>query len=97
MNPIGPRQRPLSDARHAGGGNGERKTQFSGRGRVGILNHGTPYHLSIGLAKMHYTNGGIHENRTFSICLPSEDRMVETKNTGLWNPLRGIAGMRARL
>lgn len=50
---------------------------------VGILNHGTPQYLSIGLHKSHYTNAGIHENKTFSICLPSEDLMVETDYCGI--------------
>ncbi|MGD9301929.1 MAG: flavin reductase family protein, partial [Desulfobacterales bacterium] len=40
---------------------------------VGILNHGTPQYLSIGLGKVHYSNAGIFENKSFSICLPSED------------------------
>jgi flavin reductase (DIM6/NTAB) family NADH-FMN oxidoreductase RutF len=50
---------------------------------VGILNHGTPQYLSIGLGKSHYSNAGIHENRTFSICLPSEDLMAETDYCGI--------------
>jgi flavin reductase (DIM6/NTAB) family NADH-FMN oxidoreductase RutF len=50
---------------------------------VGILNHGRPQYLSIGLAKAHYTNAGIKENRTFSICLPSEDLMIETDYCGM--------------
>jgi len=50
---------------------------------VGILNHGTPQYLSIGLAKIHFSNIGIHENQTFSICLPSEDLMVETDYCGI--------------
>ncbi len=59
------------------------KPNFLAVAHVGILNHGTPQFLSIGLAKMHYTNGGIHENREFSICLPSEDLMVETDYCGI--------------
>jgi flavin reductase (DIM6/NTAB) family NADH-FMN oxidoreductase RutF len=50
---------------------------------VGILNHGTPQYLSIGLGKVHYSNAGIHENRTFSICMPSEGLMVEADYCGL--------------
>jgi flavin reductase (DIM6/NTAB) family NADH-FMN oxidoreductase RutF len=50
---------------------------------VGILNHGTPQYLSIGLAKFHFSNIGIHENKTFSICLPSEDLMTETDYCGI--------------
>jgi flavin reductase (DIM6/NTAB) family NADH-FMN oxidoreductase RutF len=59
------------------------KPNFLAVAHVGILNHGTPQYLSIGLAKVHYTNGGIHENGTFSICLPSEDLMVETDYCGI--------------
>ena len=50
---------------------------------VGILNHGTPQYLSIGLHKSHYSNAGIHANRTFSICLPSEKLLVETDYCGI--------------
>lgn len=50
---------------------------------VGILNHGTPQYLSIGLGKSHYTNAGIQEYRTFSICVPSETQMVETDYCGI--------------
>lgn len=59
------------------------KANFLAVAHVGILNHGTPQYLSIGLAKAHYTNAGIRENRTFSICLPSEDLMVETDYCGI--------------
>lgn len=47
---------------------------------VGILDH---RHLSIGLGKIHYSNAGIHEDKTFSICLPSEDLMLETDYCGI--------------
>ena len=59
------------------------KPNFLAVAHVGILNHGTPQYLSIGLAKFHYSNIGIHENKTFSICLPSEDLMVETDYCGI--------------
>ena len=59
------------------------KPNFLAVAHVGILNHGTPQYLSIGLAKVHYSNAGIHENRTFSICLPSEDLMLETDYCGI--------------
>ena len=59
------------------------KPNFLTVAHVGILNHGTPQYLSLGLAKIHYSNIGIHENRTFSICLPSEDLMVETDYCGI--------------
>jgi flavin reductase (DIM6/NTAB) family NADH-FMN oxidoreductase RutF len=59
------------------------KPNFLAVAHVGILNHGSPQYLSIGLAKAHYTNAGIQENRTFSICLPSEDLMIEIDYCGL--------------
>ena len=59
------------------------KPNFLAVAHVGILNHGTPQYLSIGLAKFHYSNIGIHENKTFSICLPSEDSMTETDYCGI--------------
>lgn len=59
------------------------KPNFLAVAHVGILNHGTPQYLSIGLAKIHYTNAGIRENQEFSICLPSEDLLVETDYCGI--------------
>ena len=59
------------------------KPNFLAVAHVGILNHGTPQYLSIGLHKSHYSNSGIYENRTFSICLPSEGLMVETDFCGI--------------
>jgi flavin reductase (DIM6/NTAB) family NADH-FMN oxidoreductase RutF len=60
-----------------------RKPNFLAVAHVGILNHGAPQYLSIGLHKVHYSNAGIRENKTFSICLPSEDLMVETDYCGI--------------
>lgn len=59
------------------------KPNFLAVAHVGILNHGSPQYLSIGLAKVHYSNAGIRENQAFSICLPSEDLMVETDFCGI--------------
>jgi flavin reductase (DIM6/NTAB) family NADH-FMN oxidoreductase RutF len=59
------------------------RPNFLAVAHVGILNHGTPQYLSIGLHKSHYSNSGIHANRTFSICLPSEELMVETDYCGI--------------
>lgn len=59
------------------------KPNFLAVAHVGILNHGTPQYLSIGLGKVHYSNAGLLDNRTFSICLPSEDLMVETDYCGI--------------
>ncbi len=59
------------------------KANFLAVAHVGILNHGTPQYLSLGLSKSHYSNTGIRENNNFSICLPSEDLMVETDYCGI--------------
>ncbi|MEW5910269.1 MAG: flavin reductase family protein [Thermodesulfobacteriota bacterium] len=59
------------------------KPNFLAVAHVGILNHGKPQYLSIGLAKIHHTNAGIHENKAFSICLPPEGLMVETDYCGI--------------
>jgi len=59
------------------------KPNFLAVAHVGILNHGTPQYLSIGLHKSHYSNSGIHANRTFSVCLPSEKLMAETDYCGI--------------
>lgn len=59
------------------------KPNFLAVAHVGILNHGTPQYLSVGLGKAHYSNSGILENKTFSICLPSEDLMVQTDYCGI--------------
>ena len=83
MNPIGPVNALYPMPTTLVGATVNRKPNFLAVAHVGILNHGTPQYLSIGLAKAHYSNAGIHENRTFSICLPSEDLMVETDYCGI--------------
>ncbi len=59
------------------------KPNFITIAHVGIMNHGTPQYISLGMAKVHYTNAGIKENKTFSVCLPSENLMVETDYCGI--------------
>jgi len=59
------------------------KPNFLAIAHVGIMNHAIPQYLSIGVNKAHYTNSGIHENRAFSICLPSENLLVETDYCGI--------------
>ncbi len=83
MNPIGPVNAlyPMPTTLVGAMING--KPNFLAVAHVGILNHGTPQYLSIGLAKIHYTNAGIQTNRSFSICLPSEDLMVQTDYCGI--------------
>lgn len=50
---------------------------------VGIMNHGTPQYISFSLSKAHYTNQGIHENRAFSVNVPSRELVVETDYVGM--------------
>ena len=83
MQPIGPVNALYPMPTTLVGVTDNAKPNFLAVAHVGILNHGTPQYLSIGLGKVHYSNAGIHENRTFSICLPSEDLMVETDYCGI--------------
>jgi flavin reductase (DIM6/NTAB) family NADH-FMN oxidoreductase RutF len=83
MNPIGPVNALYPMPTTLVGVTVNGKPNFLTVAHVGILNHGAPQYLSIGLGKVHYSNAGIHENRTFSICLPSEDLMVETDYCGI--------------
>lgn len=47
---------------------------------VGIM---TITSISLGINKAHYSNAGIRANKTFSVCLPSQDMMVATDYCGL--------------
>ena len=42
-----------------------------------------PPRIAIALGKGHYTNPGIKENKTFSVCLPSEDMAEITDYCGI--------------
>ncbi len=42
-----------------------------------------PPRIAIALGKDHYTNPGIKENKTFSLCLPSEDMVEMTDYCGI--------------
>ena len=42
-----------------------------------------PPRIAIALGKGHYTNPGIKENKTFSVCLPSEDMVEMTDYCGI--------------
>ena len=83
MNPIGPVNALYPMPTTLVGVTVNGKPNFLTIAHVGILNHGIPQYLSIGLGKVHYSNSGIKENRNFSICLPSEDLMVETDYCGI--------------
>jgi flavin reductase (DIM6/NTAB) family NADH-FMN oxidoreductase RutF len=56
------------------------KPNFITIAHIGIM---TLDHISVGIHKSHYTNAGIKENKVFSVCLPSEDLMVETDYCGI--------------
>jgi len=56
------------------------KPNFITIAHIGIMTH---THISLGMGKIHYTNAGIKENKTFSVCLPSEDLVVETDYCGI--------------
>lgn len=53
------------------------RIDFINIAHVGILNAAAPHLISLGMGKRHYTNQGIHENRTFSVNLPSQAMVVE--------------------
>jgi flavin reductase (DIM6/NTAB) family NADH-FMN oxidoreductase RutF len=50
---------------------------------IGIVNNAKPYLISLSMAKPHYSNIGIKENKAFSVNLPSENLVVETDYIGL--------------
>lgn len=83
MQPIGPVNALYPMPTTLVGAVVDGKPNFLAVAHVGILNHGTPQYLSIGLGKVHYSNAGIHANKAFSICLPSEALMVETDYCGI--------------
>ena len=47
---------------------------------IGIMDH---THISLCSGKVHYTNAGIKENKTFSVCLPPENLVIETDYCGI--------------
>jgi flavin reductase (DIM6/NTAB) family NADH-FMN oxidoreductase RutF len=59
------------------------KPNFITIAHVGIVNHATPYLISLSMGKPHYTNPGIKENKAFSVNIPSENLVVETDYVGL--------------
>ena len=45
----------------------------------------SPPRVAVALNKSHYTNQGIKENKTFSVCIPSEDLINATDYCGLFS------------
>jgi flavin reductase (DIM6/NTAB) family NADH-FMN oxidoreductase RutF len=56
------------------------KPNFIAIAHVGIMDLGS---VSLGMAKTHYTNKGIKENKTFSVNIPSENMVEKTDYCGL--------------
>ena len=61
----------------------EGRPNFITVAHVGIMNHGTPQYISMGLGKAHYSNRGIKENGVFSVNLPPESLVAETDYLGM--------------
>jgi flavin reductase (DIM6/NTAB) family NADH-FMN oxidoreductase RutF len=59
------------------------KPNFNTIAHVGIMNHAIPYCISLSMAKIHYTNIGIKENKTFSVNIPSEKLVAKTDYCGI--------------
>lgn len=59
------------------------KVNFLNVAHVGILNASSPYLISLGMVKSHFTNQGIKENKTFSVNMPSRKQIIEVDYVGL--------------
>lgn len=59
------------------------KINFINIAHVGILNAGAPHFITLGMGKIHHTNAGIIENKTFSVNILSQDQMVEMDYVGM--------------
>ena len=62
------------------GANVNGKPNFITIAHVGIMDLGS---ISVGMAKVHYTNVGIKENGTFSVNIPSIELVKETDYCGI--------------
>jgi len=59
------------------------RVNFINIAHVGILNAAAPHLITLGMHTMHHTNAGIRENKTFSVNILSEGKMVEMDYVGL--------------
>jgi len=59
------------------------KPNFMTVAHVGILNNAPPQYLTASLKKFRHTALGIHQNGTFSICLPSRELVAATDYVGV--------------
>lgn len=61
----------------------EGRPNFLAVAHVGIMNHGQPQYISVGINKSHYSGQGIHAHRQFSVNVPGEALMAETDYVGI--------------
>jgi flavin reductase (DIM6/NTAB) family NADH-FMN oxidoreductase RutF len=61
----------------------EGRPNFLAVAHVGIMNHGQPQYITVGINKRHYSNQGIRAHGEFSVNIPGEDLMVETDYVGI--------------
>jgi flavin reductase (DIM6/NTAB) family NADH-FMN oxidoreductase RutF len=59
------------------------RPNFMAVAHVGILNNAPPQYLTVSLKKYRHTAKGIHQNKTFSICLPSRSMVVAADYVGI--------------
>lgn len=59
------------------------RPNFSAIAHVGIMNHGLPQYISVGINKKHHSPRGILEHGEFSVCVPGEDLVVQTDYVGI--------------
>ncbi len=59
------------------------KVNFINIAHVGILNASAPHLISLGMGKVHHTNDGIRENKTFSVNILAQEQMVEMDYVGI--------------
>ena len=65
------------------GANDGDRVDYTTVAHVGILNFGQPQYISVGLSKSHHINSCIRKAKSFSVCLPSEEMVVETDYCGI--------------
>ena len=59
------------------------RPNFLAVAHVGILNNAPPQYLTVSLKKFRHTAGGIHQNSTFSICLPPKSLVTAVDYLGI--------------
>lgn len=59
------------------------RANFMTVAHVGILNNVAPQFLTVSLKKFRHTARGIHQHKTFSICLPSRRQVTVTDYVGI--------------